>query len=94
MASHTCACNVDSLDSMILVQTTAATCPQGKPALHHAVSNRRVDVVELLLVLGADVHATHSFGNIHVSRLRLGVLGNIAWHCFAALQCHCAPLYL
>lgn len=42
---------------------------QGMPALQHAAYHQNADLVELLLLLGADVHATYNYqvGNIYLS---------------------------
>ena len=44
--------------------TVVSVCLQGMPALHHAVSHQKNDLVQLLILLGADVNATFKVGQI------------------------------
>ncbi|KAL3130426.1 BCL-6 corepressor-like protein 1 [Trebouxia sp. C0009 RCD-2024] len=57
----------DDIWKLLLSHGANANCrdEDGKPALHHAIFKRNIDVVELLLMLGADVHATYKDANIN-----------------------------
>lgn len=64
------------------------------PALHHAAFRQKTDLVDLLLLLGADVHATYQVGYIHlnvgVSAITMSAgqaLSVTSFICFITLHC-------